>query len=259
MSRKASNRTVASKKPTIIAETASWAAIEKPAGVVIHDVPGEKHAGHTLVDWLRKNIYEINKNFSQNNRRPGIVHRLDADTSGIVLVAKTPEALQALQELFRERMIQKTYQALVLGNVTSGGVMTGAIARKGTSTQHQIKRLSFSWEKRTPKSAETTYSPTRWYIDKQGRVYTLLELQPKTGRTHQLRVQLLDAEWPIIGDQTYQTKAGRDASKALNLERQFLHAASLRFSDPQSGKPVALTSQLPQDLKQVLSKLTEQP
>ncbi len=227
----------------------------KPPSLIVHDVPGEKHAGRTLVDWLRQNIAEINKNFPANDPRPGIVHRLDADTSGVILVAKHPASLKALQELFRSRQIEKTYQALVLGSVRGVGTWSGSIVRTGTDTAHQVKRLSFSWEKQQPKPAETAYRPVHHYQDQEGRAYTLLELKPKTGRTHQLRVQCADAGWPIVGDQTYSTKESREASASLGLARQFLHATKLSFHDPSTKEMVEVSAPLPHDLLSVMNAL----
>lgn len=238
--------------PTILNEAPSWLVLDKPAGLVVHDVPGEKHAGATLVDWLRTNIPAIRKNFPADDPRPGIVHRLDADTSGVILVAKNPESLRNLQDQFRDRSTEKMYQALVLGNPPKSGTFTGNIVRTGSDTKHSVRRLTFSWEKGRAKPAETDYRVLKRYTDKEGCDYTLLELQPKTGRTHQLRVQLVDAGWPIIGDPMYTTKASREASTALDLHRQFLHAISLTFTDPTDAKRITASSPLAPDLIRVL-------
>lgn len=244
-----------SNEPTILQETQHWVALNKPPSLVVHDVPGEKHAGETLVDWLRAHVPEITANFPADDPRPGIVHRLDADTSGVILVAKDPTTLQALQDQFRARTMAKTYQALVLGDVRTSGELVGNIARVGHDTHHEVRRLTFSWDKHEAKPAETSYEPVESYDDADGRTYTLLALHPKTGRTHQLRVQLLDADWPIIGDQQYATKASRQASETLVLYRQFLHAVSLTFQDPETGSTVTVSSPLASDLEAVLHTL----
>lgn len=246
-----------SNQPTIIRETEHWVALNKPPSLVVHDVPGEKHAGSTLVDWLRSNIPAISQNFATDDPRPGIVHRLDADTSGVILVAKDPATLESLQDQFRSRTMQKTYQALVLGEIQTGGTLIGNIARTGSDTEHRVKRLTFSWDKHEAKSAETDYHPLNYYQDEAGRRYTLLALHPKTGRTHQLRVQLLDAGWPIIGDQTYSTKESRESSQLLGLERQFLHAISLTFNDPSATQFVTVTCDLPNELIAVLDQIQQ--
>ncbi len=242
-------------EPTVLQEASGWVALDKPPGLVVHDVPGEKHAGTTLADWLRGYVPAVVSNFPPDDPRPGIVHRLDADTSGVMLVAKTPAALQALQDQFRARTTQKTYQALVLGTVREPGQFIGNIGRSGTDTEHRVKRLQLSWDKHPAKPAETGYRPVSQLHDADGTQYTLVELEPKTGRTHQLRVQLLDAGWPIVGDQTYATKASRAASDALGLHRQFLHAVALAFDDPDSGERIRLSSPIAPDLAAVLGKL----
>jgi len=246
---------VSNREPLILRDIEHWVAINKPPGVVVHDVPGEKHAGSTLVDWLHQHIPAIARNFPADDPRPGIVHRLDADTSGIILVAKDPETLQSLQDQFRARTTQKTYHALVLGNVQQSGELIGNIARTGTDTEHRIKRLSFSWDKHEAKLAETSYQPLNHYLDETNHSYTLVELNPKTGRTHQLRVQLTDAGWPIIGDPMYSTKESREASQLLNLKRQFLHAISIQFSDPTTNEPILIECPLATDLTEVLNQL----
>ncbi|MBI4032376.1 RluA family pseudouridine synthase [Candidatus Berkelbacteria bacterium] len=239
----------------VLEETPHWLAVDKPAGLVVHDVPGEKHAGHTLVDWLRDHVPAINENFPGHDPRPGIVHRLDADTSGVILIAKDPATLKELQDQFRQRETEKIYQALVLGDPPEEGSLVGSIARTGSDTKHAVKRLTFSWEKGSPKPAETDYRVLRRLTDTTGHHYTLLELRPKTGRTHQLRVQLADASWPIIGDPMYATKASREASARLHLHRQFLHAVSLTFTNPVTDERVTVSSPLAADVQRVLDTL----
>ena len=243
------------KTLSVIAEGESWLVIDKGPGTVVHDVPGEKHAGETVVDWLREHVPAIRDNFPADDARPGIVHRLDADTSGILLVAKTPAALQILQDQFRERTTEKTYHALVLGDPGERGTFIGAIGRVGNDTRHEIRRLSFSWDKDTPKPAETDWLRLQLFTDDKSRTYAMVELKPKTGRTHQLRVQLLDHDTPIIGDPMYSTKESREASDCLDLHRQFLHATSLRFIDPDRKISISVESELSNDLQETLKKL----
>ncbi|MCA9388612.1 RluA family pseudouridine synthase [Candidatus Berkelbacteria bacterium] len=238
-------------KPQVIEETRNWVAINKPPNLVVHDVPGNKHAGSTLVDWLRRQIPEINDNFESADERPGIVHRLDADTSGIILVAKNPNSLKELQTQFKERTTIKKYWALVLGTPPAQGTITGDIVRKSSDTKHEIKRLSFSWDKKAAKMAETSYKVLKTYQSN----FSLLEVQPKTGRTHQIRVHLSEEGWPIIGDQLYCNKESRQASAELDLKRQFLHAKKLEFNDPESKERITIQAQLAPDLEQILKRL----
>ncbi|MBI4022877.1 RluA family pseudouridine synthase [Candidatus Berkelbacteria bacterium] len=248
-------------------------ALEKPPGLVVHPpspeamvgrdpAPGAKHAGETLANWLRANVPEITRNFSSDDLRPGIVHRLDTDTSGIILVAKDPETLTALQDQFRARTVEKVYQALVLGDPGERGTLRGSIGRVGEDTRQGVKHLSFSWEKRTPKPAETDFHVIDRFLvrplglnQEVGTRLCWLELRPKTGRTHQLRVQLLDAGTPIIGDPMYSTKESREVSKSLGLDRQFLHATSLTFTDPLRQERVVMKSPLAPDLQHVFDSL----
>lgn len=240
---------------SVIAEGESWLALDKGPGVVVHDVPGEKHAGETVVDWLRANIPAIRDNFPADDPRPGIVHRLDADTSGILLIATTPTALQALQDQFRDRTTEKTYHALVLGDPGESGTFVGAIGRVGDDTRHAVRRLSFSWDREPAKPAETDWRRLQLHHDDEKRTYALVELHPRTGRTHQLRVQLLDHATPIIGDPMYSTKESREASEHLGLHRQFLHAVSLAFDDPNRHIRITISSDLSAELTRILGSL----
>lgn len=242
-------------EPIILAEGSTWLALDKPAGLVVHDVPGEKHAGSTLVDWLRTHVPTLDRGFEPADPRPGIVHRLDADTSGIILVAKTSKARAALQAQFKARTTEKQYQALVFGDPGDRGEFRGAIGRMGTDTRHAVRRLSFSWEKDQPKPALTTWQRAGLLRDEQGREYALVDLWPKTGRTHQLRVQLEDHGTPIIGDQMYNTKESRQASATLGLDRQFLHAITLSFADPETDERITIQSPLAEDLADLLNNL----
>ncbi len=257
----------------VIKETEHWLVIDKPAGLMVHPVaryqiPDIRYQT-TVTQWLVDRYPTITDLSWPDTDRPGIVHRLDTDTSGVLLLAKDPETLAALQQQFRHRTVTKTYQALVLGGAPDQMVLTGMIQRKEGSTEHTVKRLSFSWAKAPQKSAETSLQTIARYTPGESlrqhpkgvregvrdTPLTLVELLPKTGRTHQLRVQLLDAGLPMLGDQQYNTKASREVSAALGLARQFLHAVKLEFDDPASGERVTVESPLPEDLRSVLDRL----
>lgn len=249
---------------SILEETDHWLVIDKPAGLIVHPaaVSSESQKSNvkgqmfTVVDWLILRYPEIINLSWPDMSRPGIVHRLDTDTSGVLLLAKDPATLAVLQQQFQDRTVKKTYQGLVLGSAPESETLTGSISRKSGGVEQQVRRLSFSWEKRPMKPAETELSSLQHLQDNQGKQFTFVELEPKTGRTHQLRVQLLDANLPMIGDQQYNTKASREASVELGLARQFLHAVQLEFTDTATGERISIKSSLPPDLQAVIGKLS---
>ena len=241
--------------PTVLFEDAQLLVIHKPAGVVIHGSVPDRDEG-TLVAWLAHRDPNLNTLFPPEAGqiwRPGIVHRLDQDTSGVMVVAKTPAALAKLQDQFRARTTEKIYRALVAGITHTSGEFSGAIARGDDDpTRQQIRRLSFSWSKGSSKEAETSYQ--RLGVNDQQRV-SLVELKPKTGRMHQLRVQLADAGWPILGDERYGTKVSQQLSARLNIHHQLLHALRLSFDHPTTGKRMTFCAPYPDDILETLTRL----
>ncbi|MBI4185614.1 RluA family pseudouridine synthase [Candidatus Berkelbacteria bacterium] len=260
---------------TVLKETARWLVIEKPAGMVVHPpaasptfpVSSSQSRTPDVTNWLLTHYPTMNDLPWPEPGRPGIVHRLDTDTSGVLLLAKNPDDLIALQAQFKDRTTRKLYRALVLGAAPKERVLIGIIQRKEGRTEQTVKRLHFSWDKAPQKQAETVLRTIAQYThgeslrqhskgDRENLTQlTLVELQPKTGRTHQLRVQLLDAGLPIIGDRQYCTKVSRSISNALGLHRQFLHAVSLSFTDPKTGERITVSSPLPRDLQTVLDQV----
>lgn len=239
-------------KPIIIQETPNWLAVDKPAGMVVHDVPGEKHAGNTLVDWFIQNFPQVKDENWENPERAGIVHRLDAETSGVILLAKNPKTLKNLQKQFKARKTHKTYLALVAGNTPNSGELSGNIVRLEGSTKHTLKTLNFPWDK--GKSSHTTYERINLY-DFMDYPLSLVKLFPKTGRTHQLRVQLYHLGTPILGDKLYFTKYSQDLSQRLGATRHLLHAGELKFTDPTTQEEVAVQAPIPQDFEKILTSL----
>lgn len=226
-------------KLKIIYQDQDILVIEKPAGLVVHLIKPEDKG--TLVNQLIDQFPEI-KNVGEDPLRPGIVHRLDKDTSGLMVIAKNNLAFSFLKEQFQERKITKKYLALVFGKVKD---------KKGTIT----KSIGFSkkdYKKRTPlldensKKAWTEYKVLKYFKD-----YSLLEVLIKTGRTHQIRVHLTSIGHPIAGDNQYKFKR---QIPPQGLERQFLHAFYLKFKLP-SGKIMKFKSELSDDLRNVLEKL----
>ncbi len=211
--------------------------IDKPAGMVVHPAPG--HASGTLVNALLYHFPDLEG--IGGVERPGIVHRLDKDTSGLILVAKNSRAHRELQRQFKAREIEKAYLALVEGHLQP---KVGRIeAPIGRDKRHR-KRMAVV---RDGREAITEYTVIAYYGD-----YTLVDVRPLTGRTHQIRVHFAFIGHPLAGDTVY----GRRKQKLKPwLRRHFLHAHRIRFRLPRTGQWVEFTSPLPEDLQHILDKL----
>jgi 23S rRNA pseudouridine1911/1915/1917 synthase len=204
--------------------------VDKPAGLVVH--PGAGHAEGTLVHGLL--AYDVEG--GEEAERPGIVHRLDRDTSGLLVVARSPEAHRRLQEMVRNRELTREYLALVVGRPRSRrGTIEAPIGRD----RHDALRHSLDTD--SPREAVTHFEIEETYDG-----YTLLRVRLETGRTHQIRVHLAAIDLPVAGDPTY------GKPEALGLRRQFLHAARLAFDHPFGGERVDVESPLPDDLASAL-------
>src|SRR6185437_11822932 len=211
----------------VIFEDNALVVINKPAGMVVHPAPGNLHG--TLVNALLARY----ANLPGEPFRPGIVHRLDKDTSGLIVVARTAPALAALANAFKQRDVHKEYLALVVGRPNpAGGAISGDIGRDPRRRQRMAVVAIGGRE------AHTTYET----VELLGG-YALLRVVLGTGRTHQIRVHLGAMGYPIAGDPVY----GRPAP-ALGLNRQFLHAARLRCRHPFTGQPLDFEAPLPSDL-----------
>ncbi len=218
----------------IIYEDKDLLVIDKPAGLIVHPAPG--HPSHTLVNAVLARFPDLPTN--GNLMRPGIVHRLDKDTSGLILVAKNRVALNKLANQFKSRSVLKAYLVLVRGHLSpENGFIDAPIGRDPRNR----KRMAVVAKGR---NARTEYHVIR-YIGN----CTLLEITPETGRTHQIRVHLSAIGYPVIGDTTY-------GVKSAFLSRQFVHACRLGFKLPSSGQYKDFTSELPPDLEQALKKIT---
>lgn len=266
----------------VVYEDKNLAVIDKSAGILVHPVmPTPPRCGtsscpeldrgitsemksqeNTLVGFIINKWSEI-KNFNWLDKtRPGVVHRLDKDTSGLIIIAKNPKTQKFLQEQFRTRKIQKTYLALVLGRVEpKKGIIKTQISRdqKDRTTQ-KTTFFSYSWQKQKSRYAETHYKILNYYSCFMFHVtcyMTLLELHPQTGRMHQLRIHCQHIGHPIIGDQKYFSKETKKISQVLGLSRQFLHAKKLEFILP-SGKIKIVESKLPKNLLTILNKLKKE-
>ncbi|MFC2073188.1 RluA family pseudouridine synthase [Chloroflexota bacterium] len=220
---------------SIIYEDDDLLVIDKPAGLVVHPAPG--HPSHTLANAILSHLSDLAA--FDNSLRPGIVHRLDKDTSGVMLVAKNSVAQLNLANQFKSRSVAKAYLVLVKGHLTPED---GAIeAPIGRDRSHR-KRMAIVAEDKG-REARTQYHVVN-YIDN----YTLLEVRPETGRTHQIRVHLAAIGYPVVGDKVY-------GVKSAYLSRQFLHACLLGFTLPSTGEYVEFTSALPPDLARALKDI----
>jgi 23S rRNA pseudouridine1911/1915/1917 synthase len=226
----------------VLYEDAHLLAIDKPPGMVVHPAPGARRG--TLVNALAHRLGVLAGVGPAD--RPGIVHRLDRDTSGVLLVARTASTLEALGRQFRERSVAKRYLAIVRGRIAkASGTITQPIGRH----PHERKRMSVHG--RRARSAVT-----RWEVVERFAAATLVRLAPETGRTHQLRVHLAAIGHPVLGDKVYgRRRASHPPDTALACARQALHAEELRFVHPVSGAHLVVRAALPRDLEDVLARL----
>lgn len=231
----------------IIFENQDFLVLDKPAGILVH--PTAAGESDTLVSWLIDKYPNIDKLNWPDPARPGIVHRLDKDTSGLIILAKNPETLERLQVLFKSRDIKKTYQALVLGKTPAEDKIEAAIVRDSQNNQMKVQETTYSFTRGTVRPAVTEYKALKYYRY-QDQDLTLVECYPQTGRMHQIRVHLKYAGFPIVGDQMYFNKASKKISNDLNLNRQFLHAVKLEFEGH------VFESELAEDLKHILALLS---
>ena len=219
----------------IIYEDDDLLVIDKQAGLAVHPAPG--HSSHTLVNAVLSHL-SISPD-TGDQLRPGIVHRLDKDTSGVMLVAKNRAAHINLAAQFKARSVVKAYLVLVKGHLTpEDGIIEAPIGR---DRRHR-ERMAVVAENKG-REARTEYHVAK-YIDD----YTLLEVKPETGRTHQIRVHLSAIGYPVVGDKVY-------GVKSAYLSRQFLHASRLGFKLPSTGEYVEFTSELPTELAQALKDI----
>lgn len=236
-------------EPKIIFEDEALLVVDKPAGMTVNRAETTK-GEVTVQDWLEEKfkITSQNLKFTDFYSRAGIVHRLDKETSGLLLVAKTPEAFISLQQQFKERTVKKTYLALVHGEVKPG---EGEIRVPVGRLPWNRKRFGVIAGGR---EAVTKYKILRYYDIKMLGKLTLLELYPETGRTHQLRVHLKYAGHPIFADPVYGgRKRSRDDRKTL--ARVFLHAAKISFTHPKTGENVQFESLSPKELTNIIGSI----
>ncbi len=219
----------------VIYEDDALLVVNKPAGMVVH--PAYGHASGTLVNAVLAHCPQIADVGGPD--RAGVVHRLDKDTSGLILIAKDDVTRAALQRQFKRRQVAKTYLALVEGQMQPReGVVEAPVGRD----KRQRKKMAVV---RSGREARTLYRAIEYFAN-----YTLLEVRPHTGRTHQVRVHLSWLGYPIVGDAVY----GRHRQRLLR-GRHFLHAARIRFSHPATSEEVEFEAPLPPKLATVLDQL----
>ena len=239
---------------TVIYEDRDLIVVDKPAGMVVHPAAG--HASGTLVNALLHHVDDLSG--IGGEKRPGIVHRLDRGTSGLLVVAKHDTAHDALAKQFQNREVEKEYVALVWGEVMAGRRIDLAIGRDPVNR----KKMSAAAPKQAaePNRVRRSREAVTRIVAAQhfGRLLTLATVAIHTGRTHQIRVHLSAIGHPVVGDPLYggvHRRVPGDLRAVTHLDRPFLHAARLAFTHPSDGRRMEFESPLPPDLQGVLDEL----
>jgi 23S rRNA pseudouridine1911/1915/1917 synthase len=230
----------------IVYQDKDLVVVDKPAGMVVHPAAG--HEGGTLVNALLHHVDDLSG--IGGEKRPGIVHRLDRGTSGLMVIAKNDRAHEELARQFHDREVEKEYAALVWGEVMAGRRIDAPIGRD------PVNRKKMSAKARRSREAVTRIVRAEHF----GRTLTLARVAIHTGRTHQIRVHLSAIGHPVVGDPLYggvHRHVPGDLKAVKHLDRPFLHAARLVFTHPGDGRRMEFTSELPLDLQQVVDELRE--
>jgi len=237
-------------KKNILFEDADILVINKPAGLVVHPVPEQARYGagpESISEWFVKK-YPQAKDVGEplgDIERPGIVHRIDRDTSGILLLAKTKEGHECLKEQFMNREVEKIYHLFVYGNLKDDrGTINLPIGRSASNFKKWSAQRGARGEKR---EAITYFQVLKRLPEEQA---TFVEAKPKTGRTHQIRVHFEALHHPVVGDKLY----AKGKPPLLGFERLALHARQINFKDV-SGKEITVEASYPEDFKKALSML----
>ncbi|HLU46435.1 MAG TPA: RluA family pseudouridine synthase [Planctomycetota bacterium] len=244
----------------VLHEDEALIALDKPSGLVVHP-SRDHHSGDTLLDLLAAHLP---RSFDPSSEfRPAFVHRLDRGTSGVIVAAKTRKSARALEQAFRTGRVRKTYIALVRGRTREDeGVIRSSIAKtskpSGITRYRSITaRKSRDAARREEDEEENARDAvTHWRVRERFARRTLLEVEPGTGRTHQIRVHLASADHPILGDGDYGNKeANRAFRERYGSPRLFLHAERLELPHPETSEPLILEAPLPRAFRDVLSRL----
>jgi 23S rRNA pseudouridine1911/1915/1917 synthase len=228
----------------IVYEDSSIFIVDKPAGIATHGFSGRDTG--TLANYIAAQHPHL-LGVGKNRWEPGLVHRLDSETSGLVLVAKTQTAFDRLRQQFRRRQVAKIYWALVWGTTNAAGVIDLPLAHDPRD-KRRMRAVSKSLRM---KKIKTWKALTRYRKVGQSAESTLLEITMETGVTHQIRVHLAAIGHPIVADALY----GDDRMAKFDLQRHFLHACRLEFRHPEDGRVVKLETKLPGDLTEILRRL----
>jgi 23S rRNA pseudouridine1911/1915/1917 synthase len=241
----------------IIYEDGDLAVINKPAGMMVHAGAGatedERNRG-TLVNALLHHFRQLST--VGGELRPGIVHRLDKDTSGLIVVAKNDQSHRQLARQFSQRQVKKTYIALVHGSLKQDrGTISASISRD------RIRRIRMTTRLEGGREAVTHYTVRKRITSPYGK-FTLLDVTIDTGRTHQIRVHLASLAHPVVGDTLYGAarelrSPGVPAAHSLSLLRNFLHAAALEFHHPRTGETLSFTASLPPQLQDFFDRVSK--
>lgn len=237
------------QNPEIIFEDEWLLVVMKPAGLVVNRA--DSVAEETLQDWIENNIritkYEARSTTEEDKifqQRSGIAHRLDKETSGVMVIGKTPESLANLMAQFKARETKKEYLALVHGRVEPKENIINLPLGRSLFNRHKFRVDLWG------KSALTGYRVEQYFPD-----YSLVRLFPKTGRTHQIRVHMAHIGYPLVGDEVYCGRKRADKDR-LWCTRHFLHAAKLELTHPQTHQIVQFEAPLPHDLQEALDAIT---
>ncbi len=238
---------------TILFENDEVMVINKPAGLMVHSsgkpTEGKATQQYTLVDWILKERPDIAGvgEPQAGIERPGIVHRLDEDTSGALIIAKTAASFEDLKAQFQDRRIQKEYHAFVWGHFKErSGIVDEPIGRSSGDFRRWLAGRGTRGETR---EAVTRWQAVEQFVDENDEVFSFMHLFPKTGRTHQLRVHMKYLQRPIVADSLY----GASKQPALGFARMALHARTITFFSL-NGDPVAVEAPYPEDFQHALAK-----
>lgn len=247
--------------PKIIYEEEDFLVIDKPSGLLVHAYKFFDKKSNTKIEtpeptvagWILENFPEI-EGVGENPNRPGMVHRLDRETSGTMVIAKNQKSFEYFKDLFQTRKIKKTYVALAFGHVapaegiidTPFGIKNGTVKRSTRATK-LVKEAVTEYETKR----KITLEPNDRFPEPIN--LSLLEVSPKTGRTHQIRVHLSSIGHPLLGDTLYGSKKSIALGRDMGLGRLFLHAESLEFVTP-TGKHLKIESDLPEELNDFLKQ-----